>query len=121
MNGDLECAFFGAVGRAPELRTSKSGKPWCFFPVRVGQDDAAQWVKVAAFGETAEGLCRTLQKGDRVYCEGRLTAGIWAPEGKPPRVSLDCAAWKAEKLGQIGRNKVKRTTAAEDRRGDWPC
>lgn len=119
MSGDLECAFFGAVGRTPELRTSKAGKPWTFFPVRVGQDDAAQWVKVACFNETAETLCRTLQKGDHIYCEGRLTASIWTPEGKPARVQLDCAAWKAEKVRQIGRNKPKREHPPDDRHGDW--
>ena len=116
MSGDIECAFFGAVGRAAELRTSRAGKPWTFFPVAVGKDDAKQWVKVAVFGETAETLCRTLQKGDRVYVEGRLTASVYAPEGQAPRVQLDVAAWKCEKTGQIGRNKVKRTSAAETRR-----
>ena len=102
---EIECAFSGMVGRAPELRTSKAGKPWTFFPVAVGDGEAKQWVKVSVFRETAEALCRTLEKGSRVYVEGRLSASLWQPETGPARVNLDVAAWKAEKLGQIGRNR----------------
>jgi hypothetical protein len=54
-----------------------------------------------------------IENAHGVYCEGRLTASIWTPEGKPPRVALDCAAWKAEKVGQIGRNKPKRDRLRE--------
>lgn len=106
---DIETAFTASVGKPPELRTSKtSGKPWARFSAVVGKEAAAQWVQVAIFGETAETLCRTLAKGDRVYCEGRLTASVWTPDSGPPRVQLDVAAWKCERLNQIGRHRVKQ-------------
>lgn len=111
---EIETAFSAVVGRPPELRTSKSGKPWASFSAVVGKEAAAQWVRVAIFNEKAETLSRTLQKGDRVYCEGRLTASVWIPDSGPPRVQLDVAAWKCERLNQIGRNKPKREQAAED-------
>jgi single-stranded DNA-binding protein len=111
---EIETAFFGAVGRPPELRQSKAGKPWAHLAVVVGKEEP-QWLRVAVFGETAELLCRTLQKGDRVYCEGRLTASIWQPEGQAARVQLDVAAWKCEKIGQIGRSNPRR----EKPRGDY--
>jgi single-strand DNA-binding protein len=107
MNGTIESAFIGRVGAEPELRTSGAGKPWARFTVAVGNDDDTQWVQVAVFGETAEHLASSLHKGDRVYVEGRLKLNRWEKDGAE-RSGLSVAAWKAEKLGAIGRNKPAR-------------
>ncbi len=100
----IESAFIGRVGTEPELRTSAAGKPRAAFNVAVGQDDAVQWVRVAIFGDLAEQLAKTLQKSDRIYCEGTLKLNTWEKDGEK-RAGLSVAAWKVEKLSQIGRNR----------------
>lgn len=108
MNGNIETAFTGRVGTEPERRISQAGKPWLRFNVAVGQDDAVQWVQVAVFGQQAEELSARLHKGDRIYVEGTLRLNTWADHEGRERSGLSVAAWKAEKLGAIGRNKPRR-------------
>ena len=60
------------------------------------------------FGQAAEDLAANLRKGDRCYVEGRLKLERWRKDGEE-RVGLSVAAWKAEKLGAIGRNKPRRS------------
>jgi single-strand DNA-binding protein len=109
MHGQIECAFIGRAGADPELRTSQAGKPWLRFNVAVGQEDAIQWVQVACFGERAEQLAGIIQKGDRIYVEGSVKLNTWVGKEGEQRSGLSVAAWKAEKLGQIGRNRPPAT------------
>ncbi len=108
MNGNIESAFIGRVGSDPELKTSAEGKPWAAFNIAVGKDEATQWVRVAVFGARAEELAGPLKKGDRVYVEGNLTMRTWEKSGEK-RAGLNVAAWKCERLAQIGRNKSSKS------------
>jgi single-stranded DNA-binding protein len=73
-------------------------------------------------GDRAEALADSLHKGDRVYIEGSIKLNTWQKDGET-RAGLSVAAWKAEKLGQIGRNKPAKATRdgegrAPSRQGD---
>jgi single-strand DNA-binding protein len=105
MNGNIEVAFTGRIGTEPELRTSQNGKPWLRFSVAVGQDDSVQWVQVACFGDRARELVDSLQKGDRCYVEGTIQLNEWTNQSDEKRSGLSVAAWRCDKLGNIGRNK----------------
>jgi len=118
MNGNIEAAFIGRVGKEPELKTSSAGKAWAAFTCAVGSDDDTQWIRVAVFGDCAEQLADNLAKGDRVYCEGRLKLDSWTAKDGQQRTGLSVAAWKAEKLGQIGRNRPPKPKAPPE--GDNP-
>jgi single-strand DNA-binding protein len=85
----------------------------------VGSDDDTQWIRIAVFGDRAEHLASNLAKGDRVYCEGRLKLDTWASKSGEQRTGLSVAAWKAEKLGEIGRNKPGKPKAPPE--GDAPA
>lgn len=117
MNGNIEAAFVGRLGQDPELRTSKAGAPWLRLNVAVGQDDDLTWVSTAVFGQRAEELSGHLRKGDKVYCEGRLELRTWEKDGQV-QAGLNVAAWKVEKLGQIGKNKPARPRSTPE--GDHP-
>ncbi len=112
MNG-IETAFCATVGTEAELKTSQAGKRWTSFNACVGSGDEAQWVRIAVFGGRAEELSRHLRKGDKVYCEGRLTLRTWEKDGEK-QAGLNVAAWKVEKLGQIGRNKPAKPRPAPE-------
>ena len=74
----IESAFWGVLGKDPELKQGKTGKPYCNFgcSVTVGQDEN-QWLNVICFVETAEKIAESARKGDRVYVEGSLTLATW--------------------------------------------
>jgi single-strand DNA-binding protein len=75
----IETAFWGVLGKDPQLKTSKNGKAFTNMNVvvTVGQaddgKDANQWLRVACFGATAENIAARAKKGDRIYVEGSLT------------------------------------------------
>ena len=107
MNGTIECAIIGRLGQDPDLRTAASGKPWMRLSLAVGRGDTTQWVTVAVFDDLAKGLIAKVKKSDRMYIEGRLTLQTWEKNGEQ-RAGLNVAAWRAEPLSQIGRQKPKR-------------
>jgi single-strand DNA-binding protein len=107
----IECAFIGRLGRDPELRRSQAGKPWLPLNLAVSEKDDTQWVKVAAFGEKATQLAEVLRKGDRCYVEGRISLDTWTDQQGQQRAGLKVAAWKVERLGNIGQNKPTKPKA----------
>jgi len=108
MNG-IEAAFEGRIGKVGELRTSQSGKPWCSISVVVGKDDDSTWLNVAVFGEQAETVAG-LEKGTRIYVEGRLSLDTWQDREGNTKTGLKVAAFKVVPLGQIGRRKPARAS-----------
>ncbi len=118
----IEAAFWGVLGNAPELKTSKSGKAFAQMSivVAVGQDedgkDVGQWLRVACFGETAEKLAHQAKKGDRVYVEGTLTLNTWADKATgEARHALNVAAWKCERVVNIGQNRERKNSEQPQR------
>lgn len=107
MNGNIEVAFIGRVFSLTQLKTSAAGKTWAAVKVAVGNGEDVQWLKVAIFGDIAARLAPMLQKGDKIYAEGNLKLDRWKNDAGEKRSGLSVAAWRCEKLGQIGRNKPK--------------
>lgn len=122
--GVIECAFAGVLGRDPERREDRNGDAWCSFPVAVGEGEAVQWVRVAAFRQAAALVLEHCRKGGRVYVEGRLTLDTWTAKDGAERHGLSVAAWRVEPIGLIGNRKpgVRRQRAGDagDRGGGEP-
>ena len=115
MTRGIETAFIGIVARDLELKRSRNDKSYTTLNVGIATgnltDDGkqeTQWVRVACFGEVAERIAATVTKGDKVYCEGSMRLERWTTHDGLARADLNCAAWKVEPLGKIGRNKPKR-------------
>lgn len=73
----IQATVTGNVGKRPELRQSRAGKPMASFSVastlkREGQEPHTTWVDVLVFDEQAERCADELDKGDRVVVSGRL-------------------------------------------------
>jgi single-stranded DNA-binding protein len=100
----IECAFFGALGRDAEAKTSKAGKSYLRLNVRVGDGEAAQWISVTAFDPRAIEQADKFIKGARVYVEGRLSADEWTNAEGVKRFGLSVMSWHC-RLSEIGRNK----------------
>jgi single stranded DNA-binding protein len=110
----IEAAFWGTLGKDPELKTSKTGTRFATMNAVVTVDqandgkDVTQWVRVACFGDTAEKIAARTKKGDRIYVEGQLTMTQWNAADGEVRHGLNVAAWKCERVGNIGRNREKK-------------
>jgi single-stranded DNA-binding protein len=103
----IEAAFFGALGRDAESKTSKTGKNYLRLNLRVGDGDTAQWVSVMTFDQSAIDAAASMTKGARVYIEGKLSLDEWSGQDGVKRHGLSVLSWHT-RLSQIGRNKPTR-------------
>jgi single-strand DNA-binding protein len=108
MSGQIECAFIGRLGQDPELKTSAAGKSWSRLSLAVGYGDDVSWVSCAVFGESAEHVCSTLRKNDKLYIEGAIGLNEWTGRDGEKRTGLSVVASRAEPPA-LGRNRPKRT------------
>jgi single-strand DNA-binding protein len=120
VNG-IEAALIARLGKEPELRRSRDGKPWLPLNVAVGEGDDTQWLAVTVFGDRAQELAGVLHKGDRIYVEGRLRLENWTGQDGQPRSGLKLAAWKIERLGEIGRNRPPKPRTPPEGSSPSPC
>jgi single-strand DNA-binding protein len=70
---------YGRFGRAPEQRTTRTGKAMvtASMVVDLGRDaEAPEWFSLIAFGSAAEVLAKH-GKGDMAAISGRLTKSAW--------------------------------------------
>ena len=91
--------LMGHLGGAPELQTSKGGKPYARLRLATNRsqrredgsyEDKAEWHSVFVWGDQAERCTRWLNKGALVFVEGALS--YW-------QVALDGVGETAEKIG----------------------
>lgn len=67
----------GNVGKAPELKTTASGKAMASFSIastqkREGKEPVTTWVDVVCFDEQADVVSQSVNKGDRLVVSGRV-------------------------------------------------
>lgn len=86
MATDNHVNFAGNLTRDPELKFTKSGQAVVNIGVAVNEsykDDNDEWqsrpnfVDVTAWGDLAENVAESLQKGDRVTVSGKLKQESW--------------------------------------------
>lgn len=84
---DNQCYITGNLGRDPEMKLTKSGKPYCKFTIassfKSGGKEYTEWVPVQVWGELAKSCGDYLQKGKRVSIRGRFSTSSYQDgEGK---------------------------------------
>lgn len=76
----------GNIGKDPEIRGSKSGETVANFSIACSErhkdargewQEKTEWVTCVAFRKNAEIVRDCVQKGSRVYIEGKLTSSSW--------------------------------------------
>jgi single-strand DNA-binding protein len=102
MSRDLnKVTIIGRLGRDPEMRYTSSGKPVTTFSVAVGRAwttttgdrrTATEWFNVVAWGGLAEICSKYLDKGQRVYVEGRLQTRRWTDSEGVKKSSVEVVA-----------------------------
>jgi single-strand DNA-binding protein len=101
MAGLCKVIVIGNLGRDPEKRYTQDGRPVTRFSVaattrrreRDGEwADHTEWFSVTVFGRQAETLAERVNKGTRVYVEGRLESRQYESQNGNKGFSLDVIA-----------------------------
>lgn len=117
------------IGRStePELAYGGSGVAYCRFALGLyegkNQDGTykdSSWVDVTVFGEQAEQVANSIEKGDRVGVIGRITQDRWENTEGQKRTKLKVLAdevlislrWAEAKITRLGTPSVAATTEA---------
>src|SRR3990172_12889570 len=92
MAGLNKVMIIGNVGRDPEMRYTADGNAMTTFSVATNhvytppdgeRREETEWFSVVTWRKLAEQCSQFLQKGRRVYVEGRLRSRSWdTPEGQ---------------------------------------
>ncbi|HZO25297.1 MAG TPA: single-stranded DNA-binding protein [Chloroflexota bacterium] len=125
----LKAQIVGNVGSDPELRYSTSGSPFLRFDIASNGrtrtasgewKDETTWVRVTVFGQRAETLSQHVQRGTRVYCDGRLEPRPWIDRSNEPRAGLELLADTIEFAGRRqaaeDADEPSRVSVADERR-----
>lgn len=103
----------GYLGADPELRYTSGGTAVSNFSVatsRKWKDKSGQtkeeteWVKVVAWGKTAEVCKEYLAKGKLVYVEGRLQTSSWEDRDGNKRYKTEVVTEQVKFLGGGGKS-----------------
>lgn len=100
MAGEPLITVVGNVVADPEPRVSQAGNPWVTFRIastpRVRDRQSGDWTEgetlwlgCRAYGDFADNIASTLQKGMRVVVQGRLTQRSYTDNQGQQRSSLD--------------------------------
>lgn len=125
MRGINKVVLVGRLGRDPEVRTGKSGVPWCTFTMATnrarrendGWVEEADWHDVKVFGDDAERCQRMLRKGSVVGIDGALTYDAWTDENGQKRRKARIAARQVHFVTDLRSQAVdepEATTEASD-------
>ena len=98
MRGMNRIFIVGRLGVDPELKTARSGTPWCTLSVATnrahkrGQEwiEETDWHDIRVFGDDAQKCAEKLKKGMIVAVDGSLVYEIWVDEAgqrrRAPRI-----------------------------------
>lgn len=78
--GMFQASIIGNLGADPEMRYTPDGAAQTTMRVAVsppGKDKSTMWVRVTAWGKTAEAANQYLQKGARVFASGNFEVRTW--------------------------------------------
>jgi single-stranded DNA-binding protein len=104
----IECALCGALTKDADHRTSKNGKPFTLLNLIVGDGDTRQFVSAIVFGDAA-GNVAMLEKGRRVYLEGKIEISEWTDRDGNKKHGLKVASFHAVEVSKIGRRRDRKT------------
>ena len=115
--------IIGHLGKDPEMRYTRSGKPVTTFSVAVSRSwnsadgerhNETEWFNVVAWGNLAEICKQYLIKGQQVYIEGRLQTRRWDDKEGQKHTSVEIVANEMMMLGERrdGNNHAQEADAA---------
>jgi single-stranded DNA-binding protein len=119
----IECALFGTLTKDADARTGKSGKLFALLNLLVGDGETRQFVSAIVFGDAA-GNVAMLEKGRRVYLEGKIEISEWTDGEGNTKHGLKVVSFHAVEVSKIGRRRERKpadkpSTAVPSGRNDF--
>ena len=109
--GVNKAILIGNLGSDPELKYTSQDKPYCHFNVatseswRDGEGEMqteTTWHRVIVFGPQAEACNEYLNKGSKVYVEGKIQVREWKDNDGNKRTTTSIRAREVNFLGTRG-------------------
>ncbi len=103
--------LIGNLGSDPEMRYIPSGSAVSNFSLAVNrryttsageQREETEWFRIAAWGQLAETANQYLQKGSKVYVEGRVASRAYTDKDGQARASIEVTAERIQFLDPKG-------------------
>ena len=103
--------IIGNLGRDPEVRYLPSGQAVANFTIATNESyqdksgnwqERTEWHRIVMFGKMAENAGQYLNKGNRVYIEGRIQTRDWEGQDGQKRKSTEIVANSMIMLGGRG-------------------
>ena len=105
--------IIGNLGSDPEMRYTPNGNPVTSFTVATNRryrtsagenKEETEWFRISAWNRLAETSNQYLQRGSKVYVEGRLSSRTYVGNDGETRVSLDVNASEVRFIDSRGAN-----------------
>jgi single-strand DNA-binding protein len=130
MSKDLNKVMItGRLGADPEMRYTAQGNAVTTFHVAAGRSwkdadrtshDETEWFRVVTWNKLAEVCNEYLQKGDRVYIEGRLQTRKWTDKDGQDRYTSEVIANDMIMLSsKQGRSTISTSAADAEEQSDF--
>jgi single-stranded DNA-binding protein len=100
----------GSLIRAPELMTSKAGKPYVTATVKVAADNAVDLWRVVAFSDSAQSELLRLGEGDKISVQGGLKIEPYTGRDGQSRINRTVFVHHAVALRQPPRQKKPKAS-----------
>lgn len=103
--------LIGNLGRDPELRYTKDGRPVANFTLATNErwrdkegntQERTEWHRIVVWDKQAENCAQYLQKGRSCYVEGRLQTRDWEDKDGNKRQTTEVVAQQVTFLGSRG-------------------
>ena len=99
-NGVNRITLIGNLGRDPEMRATGGGAEVANLNLAVNGTkkengewvEHVEWVRIVAFGKTAENIGKYLGKGSQIYVEGRMQTRSWEDKEGNKRYTTEVVA-----------------------------
>lgn len=98
------CFFIGNLGKAPELRSTQTGRQVCNFSIAVNErfkrgenwETKVEWINIVVWGKTAEYCGQNLLKGHKVFVAGKLQTRKYEDKSGVTRYITEILASRVE-------------------------
>lgn len=108
----IDALLTGRLGKPPERRLTKAGRPWLRLSIAVPQgSDGSEWVVVTVFGDLVDELPEDLEAGETVRVSGRLTLNRWQGHDGP----RSCLQVNAKVIDALDRDVSPRKPSRRNR------
>jgi single-strand DNA-binding protein len=113
--------LIGNLGRDPELRFTKDGRPVANFTLATNErwrdkegnnQERTEWHRIVVWDKTAENCAQYLAKGRSCYVEGRLQTREWEDKDGNKRQTTEVVAQNVTFLGGRGEGAGRPADAS---------